>query len=183
MARITNDIGLPNKVTILRIFLIPIFIAFLFSNIKFGEWFAAFVFSFAALMDGIDGYLARVQKRITILGKFLDPLADKLLVSAALIALVEIGKVSAWIAILIISREFAVTALRLTAAAKGEVVSANFLGKTKTIIQIVTIVALMLAVPYFLQSVLVAVMVGVTLISGFDYFIKTKAYLGESTDA
>lgn len=179
----SQDLGLPNKLTIVRIFLIPIFVAFLLSNIKHGDWLAAAIFSMAALMDGIDGYVARVQKRITILGKFLDPLADKLLISAALIALVEIGRLSSWVAILIIGREFAVTALRLTAVAKGEVISASGLGKAKTVSQIIAVIGLILGLPDALNALLIGTMVLTTIISGFDYYMKAKNYLGEPANA
>lgn len=177
------DLGLPNKLTISRIFLIPIFVAFLLSNMQYGDWLAAAIFSVAALMDGIDGYLARVQKRITILGKFLDPLADKLLISAALIALVELGRLSSWVAILIIGREFAVTALRLTAVAKGEVISASSLGKAKTVSQIIAIIGLILTLPNALNALLIGTMVLITIISGFDYYAKAKGYLGDPINA
>jgi CDP-diacylglycerol--glycerol-3-phosphate 3-phosphatidyltransferase len=121
--------NLPNRITLARIVLVPIFLLILSVKIKYGHFLAAAVFILAASTDGLDGYLARKRNQVTKLGKFMDPLADKLLVSAALISLVELGKISAWVAFIIIGREFAVTGLRSIAAAEGVVISASRLGK------------------------------------------------------
>lgn len=173
-----NEISnIPNKLTIGRIFLVPLLVALLLSNLKHGDLWAAVVFSIAASMDGLDGYLARLHKSETVLGKFLDPLADKILISAALISLVEIGRLSTWVVIIIISREFAVTALRLAAFTHGEVIAAGILGKIKTATQITAIMALILISSSVLKDILVALMVIITIMSGLDYFIRAKRYL------
>ena len=144
------------------------------------EIIAAFVFIVVASTDALDGYIARKRQLITNFGKFLDPLADKLLISAVLISLVEMHRLSAWVAILIISREFAVTGLRLVAAAEGTVLAASKLGKLKTVTQIVAIVALIINnfpfsfVGFDFDTIMVYVMVLITLASGIDYFIKNK---------
>src|SRR5690625_4095648 len=148
--------NIPNKITLSRIFLIPIFILLLSIPFSWGEWnigettlpithfVAALVFAFAASTDWLDGYYARKYNLITNLGKFLDPLADKLLVSAALILLVELDLAAAWIVILIISREFAVTGMRLVAAGEGIVLAASNMGKLKTVTHILAILQMRL---------------------------------------
>lgn len=184
--------NLANKITLARIFLVPVVMFFLLVRYNFGqfefggavitvsEMIAAAVFILAAVTDGLDGYIARKKKLETTLGKFLDPLADKLLISAALISLVSMQRLDAWVAIVIISREFAVTGLRLVAAVEGHVIAASILGKLKTIIQIVAIVALIvnnfpfssIAFPFALISTWLAVII--TVLSGVDYFVKNR---------
>ncbi len=182
--------NLPNKITLARIFLVPFIMAFLLIKFDFGEVriagavityseiFATIVFIIAASTDGSDGYIARKWRLVMNLGKFLDPLADKLLVTAALISLVEMQRLGAWIAIVIISREFAVTGLRLVAAAEGTVIAASKLGKIKTITQIIAIVLLMLNNFPFLffhlpvSQWMIWLAVLITIISGVDYFMK-----------
>jgi CDP-diacylglycerol--glycerol-3-phosphate 3-phosphatidyltransferase len=185
-------VNLANKITLVRIFLVPVVMIFLLIRFDFGmvrlgvvtlrvsELIATFVFIIAAVTDGLDGYIARKSKTVTNLGKFLDPLADKLLITAALISLVDMQRLPAWIAIVIISREFAVTGLRLIAAAEGHVIAASTLGKIKTIVQIVAIVSLMLnnfpfsniAFPFSFIATWVAVII--TILSGLDYFYKNR---------
>lgn len=169
--------NLPNRVTLARILLIPVFMVILLSKLEAGAWIAAFVFIIAAFTDGLDGYLARLHRKVTVFGQFLDPLADKLLVTAALISLVELNKISAWVAVLIIGREFAVTAMRLVAIAKGKIVAAGHLGKLKTVMQSAAIVALILPVNRILANSLLAVAVILTVYSGFDYFVQLRGYL------
>ena len=184
--------NLANRITLARIFLVPIIMLFLLvrfdiGSITFGrveltysEIIATIIFIIAASTDGLDGYIARKRKIVTNLGKFLDPLADKLLITAALISLVERGSVEAWMAIVIISREFAVTGLRLVASADGQVIAASKLGKLKTIIQIVAICLVMLknfpflflGIPLDVIAMWLAVIV--TIYSGIDYFAKNK---------
>lgn len=184
--------NLANRITLIRIFLVPVVMFFMLVRYKFGtfaigsihmtynELIAALVFILAASTDGLDGYIARKRKIVTNLGKFLDPLADKLLISAALISLVEMQRLEAWIAIVIISREFAVTGLRLVAAAEGQVIAASALGKLKTWVQIVAITALMIRnVPFEFISLPFAdisiwAMVIITIYSGYDYFMKNR---------
>jgi CDP-diacylglycerol--glycerol-3-phosphate 3-phosphatidyltransferase len=185
-------VNLANRITLARIFLVPVVMFFLLVHYQFGyftlgsirmsynELIAALVFILAASTDGLDGYIARKRKIVTNLGKFLDPLADKLLVSAALISLVEMQRLEAWIVIVIISREFVVTGLRLVAAAEGHVISASALGKLKTWVQIIAIVALMLRnVPFEhfgfpFATIMSWVMVIITIYSGYDYFVKNR---------
>ena len=172
--------NLANKLTLARIFLVPIIMFFLLVRIPFGEYIAAAIFILAAITDGLDGYIARSRKQITKFGKLLDPLADKLLISAALISLVEISLVPAWIAVVIIGREFAVTGLRSIAASEGVVISASKLGKFKTVTQIVAIVAIilndfivnMIGIPFNIGDVFLYIAVVFTLWSGIDYFVK-----------
>lgn len=175
--------NLANKLTLARIFLVPVFMIFLLVHLKYGEYIAAAIFVLAASTDGLDGYIARSRKQITKLGKLLDPLADKLLVTAALISLVELDKIPAWIAVLIISREFAVTGLRTIAAGEGVIISASRWGKLKTISQIVAIVAILindfplnyLNIPAGEIALWVAVVA--TIWSGVDYFLNAKKLL------
>ncbi|MEG6521737.1 CDP-diacylglycerol--glycerol-3-phosphate 3-phosphatidyltransferase [Desulfotomaculum sp. 1211_IL3151] len=170
--------NLPNRLTLARIFLIPIFLAVVTLRVKYGDIIAAGVFVLAASTDGLDGYIARKNKQVTTLGKFMDPLADKLLVSAALIVLVELDILSAWVAVIIIGREFMVTGLRAIAAAEGVVIAASKLGKWKTVTQIIAIVAMFLHNVTFqflgfdFGKIAMAVAVFFTLWSGFDYMSK-----------
>ncbi|MDS1029050.1 CDP-diacylglycerol--glycerol-3-phosphate 3-phosphatidyltransferase [Bacillota bacterium LX-D] len=177
--------NLANQLTLLRIILAPLFMILLLIKIPYGQFFAAFIFILAASTDGIDGYIARSRKQITNLGKIMDPLADKLLISAALISLVELNLITAWVAFIIIAREFAVTGLRVVAAAEGFVIVASSLGKIKTVSQIVAISAILLRdlpIPYFEIATLVVLYfaVFITIISGIDYFTKSKALLQEN---
>lgn len=174
------NLNLPNKITLLRIFLVPVFMLLLLEKIPYGDYWATLVFAIAALTDGLDGYIARKNKLVTNLGKFMDPLADKLLVTAALISLVEMGRLSSWIATIIVSREFAVTGLRIIAASKGVVIAASSLGKYKTVSQIIAIIAALLALPYSLALIWIAVIL--TIISGIDYFYNGRELLLNDKD-
>lgn len=170
--------NLPNKLTLLRILLVPILMIFIFLRKDYpgyAEFFALVTFVLAAITDGLDGYLARKNELVTTLGKILDPLADKLLISGALITFVAMRDVSAWAAVLIIGRELAVTGLRVIAASEGIVISANKWGKWKTGLQITAIIYVILHrrvtfFPLFLADVLIWLAVIITLYSGFKYF-------------
>ncbi len=168
--------NVPNKITILRILLIPIFVILLYIKVRYIEYIAALVFIILALTDALDGYIARKRKDITRLGKLIDPLADKLLISAALIFLIGKG-VPAWMAFVIIAREFAITGLRLSALAKDVTIPASKWGKIKTITQIIAIVAVIINFPFNWYFMLVAVIL--TLVSGVDYFVKARRFLRE----
>ncbi len=174
--------NLANQLTLVRITLIPIFLVFTHANIPHGRLIAAIVFLIAAITDGLDGHVARSRKEITNLGKIIDPLADKLLISAALISLVGLGLVEAWVTFIIIAREFAVTGLRTVAAAEGHVIAASSLGKLKTISQIVAIIAILVQdlpiffLPLFSELALLFAFL-VTIYSGVDYFKKGKNLL------
>jgi CDP-diacylglycerol--glycerol-3-phosphate 3-phosphatidyltransferase len=169
--------NLPNKLTIIRIVLVPVFLFFLLFNTEgdyasYTRYLAVVTFILAAITDGLDGYIARKRGLITRLGKFIDPLADKLLISAALIALVDMGEITTWPAIIIIGREFAITGLRVIAAAEGIVIAASKLGKYKTTSQIIAIVAVIINFPYSMVLLWFAVLL--TIISGIDYLWKSK---------
>lgn len=172
--------NLANKLTMSRIFLIPVFMLVLLIRIPYGEYVAAIIFIIAASTDGLDGYIARKRKEVTNFGKLIDPLADKLLISAALISLVELKQISAWVAVIIIGREFFVTGLRAIAAGEGVIISASKLGKLKTVSQIVAISALLLKdfplsllnITFGKYAIYVAVIF--TIWSGIDYYLKAK---------
>jgi CDP-diacylglycerol--glycerol-3-phosphate 3-phosphatidyltransferase len=165
--------NLPNRVTLVRIFLIPVFVAVVTLRIPYGDYIAAAIFILAASTDGLDGYIARKKKMVTNLGKLMDPLADKLLVSAALLVLVELQRLPAWVALIIIGREFAVTGLRALAAADGNIIAARWLGKVKTVTQIVAIVALFIRMPFYLGYIAMGVAVFFTAWSGWEYFYRS----------
>lgn len=167
--------NLPNKLTLLRIFLVPILVFFLvYSPSRWMHLVAALIFLAASMTDVIDGYIARKRGQVTTLGKLLDPIADKLLVTSALISLVDLGVVHAPAAMLIIGREIAVTGLRGIAAANGIVISASDKGKIKAFSQSVAIFLLILYLQskYLLWSgqAFLWVAVVLTLYSGYDYF-------------
>lgn len=188
--------NLANKLTVIRIFLVPIFLIFIaVQGIPYGTFIATFIFILASLTDKLDGYIARSRNQITNFGKFMDPLADKLLVTSALISLVELQMVPSWAAIVIIAREFAVSGLRTIAASEGKVIAASWWGKIKTVIQIIAIVLLLLQFNittssyltnllessgfwnWFFMNVpswILNISVVITLISGWDYFRKNK---------
>jgi CDP-diacylglycerol--glycerol-3-phosphate 3-phosphatidyltransferase len=190
--------NLPNKLTISRIIMIPIFILILSLPLDFGTWdigetslpvhhfIAALIFIIASLTDWVDGYYARKYNLITNLGKFLDPLADKLLVSAALIMLVELELAAAWIVIVVISREFAVTGLRLVAAGEGIVLAAGKMGKLKTATQMIAIIALLLHdfpfsyLHFPFGTTMLYVALFFTVISGIEYFYKNWHVMRDS---
>ena len=146
MAAAMFPLNLPNMLTVLRIMLVPVLVVALLGNTPEGDVFAAAVFALASLTDFVDGYLARSRQSVTTFGKLMDPLADKLLIVAALIALVSLNRLQAWIAMVIITRELAVTVLRLGATQAGVVMEASMFGKLKTCLQIAAILAL-IAVP------------------------------------
>ncbi|MCL6611913.1 MAG: CDP-diacylglycerol--glycerol-3-phosphate 3-phosphatidyltransferase [Peptococcaceae bacterium] len=167
--------NLPNRVTLVRIFLIPLFVAVVTLKVPYGDYIAAVIFILAASTDGLDGYIARKRKQVTNLGKLMDPLADKLLVSAALIVLTELQRMPSWVTLIIIGREFAVTGLRALAVADGVIIAAGWLGKIKTVTQIIAIASLFFIgeLPSLLVYSAVAVAVFFTLWSGWDYFYRS----------
>jgi CDP-diacylglycerol---glycerol-3-phosphate 3-phosphatidyltransferase len=193
-----KNMNLPNKITVSRILLIPLFLIVMIVPFSWGDisllgttmpvthFVGALIYIFASVTDWVDGYIARKYNLVTNLGKFLDPLADKLLVSSALIVLVELGYAPAWIVIIIISREFAVTGLRLLLAGGGEVVAAKMPGKIKMWAQTVAISALLLhniifeafSIPFADLALWVAMFF--TIWSGWDYFAKNKDIFSNS---
>lgn len=175
--------NLANKITLLRIILVPIFLIFIAVKIPFGIYIATFIFIVASLTDKLDGYIARSRNQITRFGKIMDPLADKLLVTSALVSLVEFHMIPAWISMIIIAREFAVTGLRSVAAAEGNVIAASKLGKAKTVSQVVAIISALINInqkhPVFtyLFYMTMTVAVVITIVSGVDYFYKNSEYI------
>jgi len=143
-----DALNLPNMITFARILMIPACLALLQSNTPRGCFFAALVFTFAALTDALDGYLARKMGIVSVLGKFMDPLADKLIVMASLIYLVPLGRVPAWVVVVILGRDITITGLRSVAASEGVVISAGQEGKTKTALQMVGVIAILVGFPY-----------------------------------
>ncbi|WP_194190463.1 CDP-diacylglycerol--glycerol-3-phosphate 3-phosphatidyltransferase [Clostridium chrysemydis] len=188
--------NLANKLTLIRIVFVPLFLIFMiFNDIPYGTFIATIIFVLASITDKLDGYIARSRNQITDFGKFMDPLADKLLVTTALIALVGIGVIPSWTVVIIIAREFAVSGLRSIAAASGKVIAASWWGKIKTVIQMIAIILLLLNVSigesmYFTDMVnsnsslnfifnslpilVLYLAVIVTVISGIDYFMKNR---------
>jgi CDP-diacylglycerol--glycerol-3-phosphate 3-phosphatidyltransferase len=168
-------INWPNLLTVVRILLVPVLVVALLASAHEGDVFAAIVFAVASATDFVDGYLARSRNSVTTFGKLMDPLADKLLIVAALISLVSLDRLQAWVAMVIIARELAVTVLRLGASQAGVIMPASNFGKLKTCVQIVTILAV-IAVhgrPTWLE-VLVYAMVAITVASGLDYFFGLR---------
>ena len=177
--------NLPNKITIARVFMIPLFlIIYLVPNIPFGNYIAAAIFVIACLTDALDGYIARKYHLVTNFGKFMDPLADKLLVSAALICFVELKLVPAWIIIIIISREFIISGFRLVASDNGVVIAASKIAKFKTTAQMIMSVLLIVNfnLPVFniLEQIFIYLSLILTLISLVDYLFKNKKVLTEN---
>ncbi len=173
--------NLPNKLTILRVIMIPFFLAFLMLPLPGGKWVAFALFVVASLTDWFDGYLARKYNLVTNFGKFMDPLADKLLVCSALIAFVGMGRIASWIVIVIIARDFIISGFRLVAADKGVVIAAGWWGKVKTAIQMVMICVVILniggAVFAAIETVLIYTALALTVISLVDYLAKNKDVL------
>ena len=163
-------VNVPNVLTVLRILLVPVLVVALLDETPNGDLLAAVVFAVASLTDAIDGYLARSRQWVTNFGKLLDPVADKLLVIGALLTLVSLDRLDAWVAMVIIAREFAVTALRLAATGQGVVVPANTFGKAKTVMQVAMVFALILVNDSSVWlDVLIYATVAVTVASGVDY--------------
>lgn len=173
-------LNLPNALTLLRILAVPVVVVALLVQSPNGDLLAAIVFALAAATDGLDGYFARSRGAITTFGKLMDPLADKLLITGALVSLVSLDRLEAWVAMLIIAREIAVTGLRTIAAERGLVISASWLGKLKTVLQIAAVIALIVAVPAPLWvDLLVYAALAVTVISGADYFFGLRRRIEE----
>ena len=175
--------NLPNKLTILRVIMIPFFVFFLLSGVggSASKWIALVIFAAASITDTLDGYIARRDNLITDFGKFMDPLADKLLVCSALICFVELDKLPAWMVIIIIAREFIISGFRLVASDNGVVIAASYWGKFKTTFQMLMVIVLILDIqmPFFqiLGTVLTYVALILTVVSLIDYIVKNKDVL------
>jgi CDP-diacylglycerol--glycerol-3-phosphate 3-phosphatidyltransferase len=174
----------PNALTLVRILLVPVLVVVLLQATPNGSWVAAGVFALAAVTDTLDGYLARSRRSVTTFGKVMDPIADKLLVAAALISLVSLGRVEPWVAMVIIGREFAVSGLRVAAGVQGVVIPASWLGKAKTITQVAAILALIAAhdAGDVWVQVLLYTAVAVTLASGADYFLNFRRRIEDARE-
>jgi CDP-diacylglycerol--glycerol-3-phosphate 3-phosphatidyltransferase len=178
-------LNVPNVLTLLRILLVPVLVVALLSATPNGSALAAAVFALAAFTDGLDGYIARSRRVITTFGKVMDPIADKLLIAAALITLVSLHRVAAWVAMIIIAREFAVSGLRVAAGQQGVVIPASPLGKVKTVTQVAAIFAVIATGGNhgaWWAQVLLYLAVAVTVISGADYFLNFRRRIEEARE-
>ena len=175
--------NLPNKITIFRMCMIPLFLVFfLIDTIPYGNWIALGIFIIACLSDAVDGHLARKHNLVTNFGKFMDPLADKLLVCSALICLVEMGRIPAWIVIIIIAREFIISGFRLIASDNGVVIAANYWGKFKTVFQMIMVCLMIGNIPalQILTDIVMWISLALTVISLIDYVWKNKAVMADT---
>lgn len=164
-----------NKLTMSRVVMIPLFLAVLYLVVPpYNNYIALAVFALASLTDFVDGYVARKYNQITDFGKFMDPLADKLLVLSAMLWFVEIGQMPAWTVLIVVSRELAVTGLRLVAVDNGRVIAAGMSGKVKTFATMICLGLMLLPIPALLNTVCVVVIVATTLYSGVEYFVQNK---------
>ena len=175
--------NLPNKLTLFRVVLIPFFVFFLLAPYfeEYGNYIAVAIFIVASITDFLDGKIARKYNLVTNFGKFMDPLADKLLVCSALICLIQLELIPAWVVIIIIAREFIISGFRLVASDNGVVIAASYWGKFKTAFQMLTVIVLILHIPNkvftILGTVLIYVSLALTVISLIDYIAKNKDVL------
>ena len=175
-------LNLPNVLTLVRILLVPVLVVALLDETANGDLLAAVVFALASVTDAMDGYLARTRNAITTFGKLMDPIADKLLIIAALVALVSLHRLAGWVAMVIIARELTVTVTRMQATQHGVVIAANWWGKAKTIVQVAAIFFLIAEgepSPAWVDG-LVYGMVAITIVSGIDYFFGLRRVLREA---
>lgn len=179
--------NLPNKLTILRVILIPFFVVFmLVEQILYHNYIALVLFCVACITDALDGHIARKRNLVTNFGKFMDPLADKLLIGAALICFVSLPQLCfpAWVAIVIISREFTISGFRLVAADNGVVIAASYWGKIKTVSQMIMSILLIADIPwkpmFYVEQVMIYLSVTLTIVSLVDYMFKNKNVLKET---
>jgi CDP-diacylglycerol--glycerol-3-phosphate 3-phosphatidyltransferase len=176
------ELNLPNVLTMLRILLVPVLVVALLNETSNGDRLAAIVFALASLTDAMDGYLARSRNAITTFGKLMDPIADKLLIIAAPLALVSLDRLAAWVAMVIIAREVADTMTRMQATQQGVVIAANWWGKAKTIVQVAAIFLLIVAgdpSPAWVDGVVYGA-VAITIVSGVDYFFGLRRVMREA---
>ena len=178
------DLNIANQLTILRVILIPFMIVFYMTGLFPAPWnriAALAVFAIASYTDHLDGHLARSRNLVTDFGKFMDPLADKLLVASALICFVETGEMAAWVVIIIIAREFIISGFRLVAATKGVVIAAAMLGKIKTVVQMIMVMVIMLGLDYTWYKVIVQILIYASMIlsiaSVVEYIYKNRQVL------
>lgn len=177
--------NLPNKITIFRVCMIPVFLVFmLVPGIPFGNYIATAVFAIACASDALDGHIARKHNLVTNFGKFMDPLADKLLVCSALICFVELSYMPAWIVVVIIAREFIISGFRLIASDNGVVIAASYWGKFKTIAQMITCILLIIQLPFawidVVEQVFIWLSLILTVVSLCEYIWKNRNVLKET---
>ena len=168
-----------NKLTLLRVVMIPLFLLVLYLDVPGANYWALAIFVIASLTDTLDGYIARHYNQTTDFGKFMDPLADKCLVTAAMLWFVEIGQMPGWALLVVIIREFGVSGLRMVAADKGRVIAAGWSGKVKTASTMVCIVLMLLPIAPWINNICVAVIVLATIYSGVEYFMKNLDVLAD----
>ena len=161
-----------NKLTLARVVMIPAFMLVLYLGIPGANYWALAIFALASATDWLDGYIARKYNQVTDFGKFMDPLADKCLVTAAMLWFVEVGQMPAWALLLVIVREFAISGLRMNAATTGRVIAAGWSGKVKTASTMVCIILMLLPIPSVVNTLCVAVIVLTTIYSGVEYVMK-----------
>ena len=169
-----------NKLTILRVVMIPAFLLVLYLDVPHANYWALAIFAAASATDTLDGYIARHYNQITDFGKFMDPLADKCLVTAAMLWFVEVGQMPAWALLIVAVREFGVSGLRMVAADKGRVIAAGWSGKVKTAATMVCIILMLLPLPEIVNQIGTAVIVLTTIYSGVEYFMKNADVLAEA---
>lgn len=169
-----------NKLTILRVVMIPAFLLVLYLDVPYANYWALAIFAAASITDTLDGYIARHYNQITDFGKFMDPLADKCLVTAAMLWFVEVGQMPAWALLIVIVREFGVSGLRMVAADKGRVIAAGWSGKVKTAATMVCVILMLLPLPEIVNQICTAVIVLTTIYSGVEYFMKNADVLAEA---
>ena len=176
--------NLPNKLTVLRMAMIPFFVAaYMIEGIPYGRIIALVLFIVASFTDTLDGYIARKYNLVTNFGKFMDPLADKLLVCSAMIAMVELNKIQSWVVIVIIGREFIISGFRLVASDNGKVIAASWWGKIKTVVQMIMIIYILFeftfSYNFIVTQILIYSSLVLTLVSLVDYLIKNKSVLAD----
>ena len=175
-------LNLPNVLTCLRILLVPVLVVVLLGETENGDLWAALVFGVASATDAMDGYLARARDAVTSFGKLMDPIADKLLIIAALVSLVSLDRLAAWVAMVIIARELTVTVTRMQATQHGVIIASSWWGKAKTIMQVAAIFFLIAAgdpSPAWVDGLVYAA-VAITIVSGVDYFFGLRRVLREA---
>ena len=173
--------NLPNKLTILRVIMIPFFVFFLLSGVggSASKWIALVIFAAASITDTLDGYIARRDNLITDFGKFMDPLADKLLVCSGMICLIALNRIPAWVVCIIVAREFTISGFRLIAAEKGTVIAASYWGKFKTTFQMIMVILMIANIPALkiLTDIIMWIATILTIVSLVDYIAKNKDVL------
>ena len=177
-----KHMNLPNKLTLFRVILIPLFVVFMLCSItKYDTWIALAIFIIASLTDFADGKIARSRNLVTDFGKFMDPLADKMLVCSALICLVSLKILPAWVCIIIVARDFIISGFRLIAADKGTVIAASYWGKFKTTFQMLMVIFMIANIElknlYVLTQILMWVALALTVVSLIDYLVKNKGVI------